>query len=463
MAATGARPNLLLISIDTLRADHLGSYGDPHRLTPHMDQLADEGVLFRQAISSSSWTLPAMASLFTGLYPRHHRAGEIANRRDPLGRSPLPPRSWTLATALRDSGYRTAAIVTNPYLSLRYGLGEGFDEYHNLTIQSEAFLTFAKTTAMRLLERLWPAAIIGDRGQTVSRNAVRWLATVPQDRPFLLWLHYVDPHPPYSRAALHKNFRGDLLLATAAPGMADADLTSPDIARLRSGEIRPSTVDKDRIHDLYRAEVANVDEAVGEVLGALESTGLRERTLVVLVGDHGEEFWEHGGVEHGRTVYEEVVRVPLLMRCPGHLPAGIRVDPVARITDVAPTILDLLAIPPPLDLDGETLVPLVRGRESEPRVALTENMLFAEERSGLRTANRKYVLWENGKEEVYDLSADPQERVDLAGVDGVLPPLREFSAALDVGSREIAATPPLAPEVGGATAEALRALGYLDP
>jgi arylsulfatase A-like enzyme len=132
-------------------------------------------------------------------------------------------------------------------------------------------------------------------------------------------------------------------------------------------------VDKDRIHDLYRAEVADVDEAVGEVLGALESTGLRERTLVVLAGDHGEEFWEHGGVEHGRTVYEEVVRVPLLMRWPGHLPASIRVDPVARITDVAPTILDLFAIPPPPDIDGETL--RKAGNLLSPRAATLRSLV----------------------------------------------------------------------------------------
>ena len=193
------KPNLLLISIDTLRADHLGSYGDSHRLTPHLDRLASEGVLFEQAITAAPWTLPAIASLFTGLYPHHHGAGAITNRYDPLGRSALPASTWTLATALHDQGYRTHAIVTNPYLALRYGLGQGFDTYENVSIESEAFLSFSETTAVRLLTWLRPDLVIGDRGETVSAHATAWLDAVHSRQPFFLWLHYVDPHPPYSR------------------------------------------------------------------------------------------------------------------------------------------------------------------------------------------------------------------------------------------------------------------------
>ena len=161
--ATSARPNVLLISIDTLRADHLGSYGDVNQLTPQLDRFANEGVVFEQAMSSSPWTLPAMASLFTAQYPRRHHAGAITNRRDPLGRSALPPNSWTLVRTLHERGYRTRAVVTNPYLALRYGLGEGFDRYENLSIESEAFIAFQETTALRLLEWLWPDVQIGDR------------------------------------------------------------------------------------------------------------------------------------------------------------------------------------------------------------------------------------------------------------------------------------------------------------
>jgi hypothetical protein len=154
----GERPNLLLISIDTLRADHLGSYGDASGLTPNMDGLAAGGVTFRQTVSSSPWTLPAMASVVTGLHPWRHRAGLVTNRRDPLGRSPLPEGTWTLAEALRHHGFRTHAIVTNPYLALSYGLGAGFQTYESVTIESEIFVSFQSTTAFRLLTWLWPAS-----------------------------------------------------------------------------------------------------------------------------------------------------------------------------------------------------------------------------------------------------------------------------------------------------------------
>ncbi|MBI1816229.1 MAG: sulfatase [Deltaproteobacteria bacterium] len=457
-----SQPNIVLISIDTLRADHLGCYGDTHGLTPHLDHFAHEGVLFEQTITSAPWTLPAMASLFTGQNPHHHGAGVITNRRDPLGRSALPAEGWRLTTALRDRGYRTQAIVTNPYLALRYGLGSGFDGYENVTIESEAFLAFSDTTAVRLLRWRWPDLIVGDRGETVSDRGVRWLTRNSQG-PFFLWLHYIDPHPPYSRAGVthHKSFRGDTSFASDGRDPAPFALTSPDVARLRSGEIRLSAEQKEAVRDLYRAEVASVDAAVGQVLAALDAQGLRERTLVVVVADHGEEFWEHGGVEHGHTVYEELIHVPLLIRWPGHLPAETRVAPVVRIVDVAPTILDLLGIAPPSDLDGATLRGLTQAPAvpTEGRLALVENMLFAEERSGLRTDQFKYVRWENGKEEVYWLANDPHEQRDLAGNREAIKPLRELHMPL-AGTTALAPRGTAPVDDGGAEA-ALRALGYL--
>ncbi len=456
-------PNVLLISIDTLRADHLGSYGDDHALTPALDGLANQGVLFQRAITSSPWTLPAMASLFTALYPRHHGAGAITNGRTPLGRSALPAHSWTMAVALHQAGYRTHGIVSNPYLALRYGFGDGFDTYENVTIESEAFLAFSNTTALRLVQWAWPGAVIGDRGETVSQRAVDWLNEVATDRPFLLWLHYIDPHPPYSHpgATTHKSMRGDLSFRSSAEEEGGVMLTSPDVARLRSGEILLNAAQKDAVHELYRNEVRSVDAAVGTVLDALERNGLRDRTIVVVVGDHGEEFWEHDGVEHGRTVYDEVVRVPLLMRWPGRLPAGRAVDPVVRITDVAPTILDLLGIAVPPQRDGETLLPLVRGEPAAPRVALTENMLFAEPRVGLRTYDRKYVHWESGKEEVYDLHEDPRERRDLAVIDGIARPLQLLFA--EVEGHGIVLRPHSGSSAPNTAAvEALRSLGYVN-
>ena len=461
-AAPTAEPNVVLISIDTLRADHVGSYGSPYGLTPSLDRLATEGVVFQHTTTSSPWTLPAVGSLMTGLYPRHHGAGAVTNRRDPLGRSALPEGSWTLAGALRARGYRTHAIVTNPYLALRYGLGRGFEGYENLTIESEFFLAGRDTTAVRLLNWLAPEVVIGDRGDTVSQRATRWLERAGPGRPFLLWLHYIDPHAPYSRAGAtrHKSFRSDSLLGTEHTAATRFTVTSPDVARLRSGEIRLSDDQKEAVRALYRDEVASVDAAVGRVLDALDRLGLRERTLVVCVSDHGEEFWEHGGVEHGHTVYDELVQVPLIMRWPGHLPAGTVVGAVTRTTDIAPTVLELLGIPASQPFDGLTLLPLLRGEETAARVALVENLLFADARVGLRTPDGKYVRWDTGKEEAYDLAADPREQRDLAGVPPVLGPLRELHAQVEPGLAERSLAASAVPSRGSSSA-ALRILGYV--
>jgi arylsulfatase A-like enzyme len=202
-----------------------------------------------------------------------------------------------------------------------------------------------------------------------------------------------------------------------------------------------------------------VDRAVGTVLGALDARGMRDRTLVIVVGDHGEEFWEHGGVEHGHTVYEELIRVPLLMRWPKRLPEKAVSEALVRTVDIAPTVLDLLALPVG-STDGATLVPVLRGDEASQRVAVVENLLFAEERVGVRTIDREYVRWENGKEEVYDLARDPLELHDLAGRAAYARPLRQLYARVErdlSGASLVTAHP----SVGPRRDAALRAFGYV--
>lgn len=453
-------PNLLLVSIDTLRADAVGSYGATGGLTPNLDRLARDGARFDQAITSSSWTLPAMASLFTGLNVRRHGAGWVTNPRDPLGRAPLSPSLWTLTRAMRERGYETAAIITNPYLALRYGFGAGFDAYENLSIQSEIVVAFQHTALVRAVAWVWPGLLPGDRSAMVTERATGWLRRRPAERPFFLWLHYIDPHAPYipGSGARVNSFRGDSLLAGA--GDAEVDGVPPDIARLRSGEVRPNQEQKEQMRRLYDGEVAEVDAAIGGVLDELDELGLTASTIVLCVSDHGEEFWEHSGVEHGRTVYEEVVRVPVLLRWPGRVPAGKEVESLAGLIDIAPTVIDLLGWPPPAGLDGRSLREDLGGETASPAPILIESMHFAEERVGLRTPTHKYVRWADGKEEAYDLIADPRELVDLAGVDEVIEPLRATMRELDRADTPPGQAIPVHPS--GATREALRALGYVD-
>lgn len=294
----------------------------------------------------------------------------------------------------------------------------------------------------------------------MSARAEAWLDNSADSVPFFLWIHYIDPHAPYSARGVdaNKTFRTDSLFGSTDGGM-DFELRSPDVARLRSGEIRLGDEEKDLVRSLYRAEVRGVDAAVGTVLDVLDEKGLRENTLVILVADHGEEFWEHGGVEHGHTLYDELLLVPFIVRWPGRLPGSTRIDGLVRLVDVAPTILDLLNLPIPDGLDGRSAVPLLSGAESAPRVALAENMLFAEERTAIRTPDYKYIRWHDGREEVYDLRADPRERINLVGRSELAAPLRNLFDASVLRTRgDVRSGAPL---LDPRTKRALEALGYL--
>ncbi len=450
-------PNVLLVSIDTLRADELGAYGSRLGLTPNLDRLAADGVTFEQAISPSPWTLPALAALMTGRYPRRHGAGAVTNRHDPLGRSALAPDVPTLAEAFGAAGYRTHAIVTNPYLFARTGLGAGYQGYLNLTFFSEAMLAGRTNAGQWLLDHLAPYFTVGDRGEEVSDRAIAWLDDRDEQRPFFMWLHYIDTHGPYGGVGTsrHKSFRGELSFGGLA-GHAEHE-RSPEPVRLRSGEVRLGESERQAMRALYRDEVAEVDRQVGRLLAALDANGLAERTVVVVVSDHGEEFWEHGGVEHGHSVYDEVLRAVWLMRWPGHLPAGHRVPGVASTVDVAPTIQDLARLAPLPAIDGCSLIPTLNGGADPERGVLSENLLFAEERVSLRTSRAKLVRWANGKEEAYDLVHDPAERRDLAGTETFVAPLR---VALERFEQAMAPSPN-AVAAAAIPAAALRALGYV--
>ncbi len=453
--AAGQR-NVLLITIDTLRADRVGADGTTNSLTPAIDRLAAGGALFEQAFSTSSWTLPALASVLTGQMPSQHGAGWPAGERDLLARSPLPPMP-TLATALRARGYRTAAKVTNPYLALRYGLGAGFDEHENVTLEAEATAALAHTLAFRAVRWLCPWLLITDRGDTVTARALRWLDAHGHE-PFLLWVHYIDPHAPYTDpdADAHTSFRGDSLLGRGAadpvPGPAPVD-----VARIRAGEVHLTAAGKRQLVALYDREVAYVDRQVARLLAALAHLGLERDTLVVLLSDHGEEFWEHGGVEHGHTFFDEVVRVPLILRGPG-VPAGRRVGALTSLADVTPTILDLLGLPALPGVQGTSLAPFLRGDALARTAVAAESMLFGEEATAVRTAQHKYVRWGDGREELYDLGRDSGERTNQAAC-------ADLAGARAVHARVFAGVPER-PHLGAVAPDAtvragLRALGYV--
>lgn len=445
--------NLLLISLDTVRADHVGVYGGGTDLTPAIDALAREGVVFEQAISPAPWTLPAMASLVTGLTPREHGGGWPIHGRDPLARTPIREAAPTLAERLRDSGYRTQGFVTNPFLTARYGFQRGFDGFHNLSLTAEAVESSAGVTAVRLALSLAPGLAPSARGDAVTAAAVEWLADHHDER-FFLWLHYLDPHAPYvdPYRVDETSFRGDSILH----GDSHWDL---EVARIRSGEVQLSDADRRRVQQAYRRSVHFVDDQIAAVWRELRTLGLDGNTLVVVVADHGEELFDHGGIEHGHTLHEELIHVPLVVRGPG-VPRGRRVGGLVRLRDLAPTLLDLLGEPVLPGASGRSLRAAMGRGESDVEFVLAESLLFAAEHQAIRTPTSKYIQWPDGRRELYELDADPGELVDLSGCrsDDDLAGYREQLA------REPARTPAVSASEPPSVWErrSLEALGYLE-
>lgn len=412
--AAPAPRNLLLVTLDTTRADALVPYGQTLPSSPRIARMAREGVLFEQVASVSPSTLPAHASLLTGLYPFDHGVRANSGYR-------LPDASLTLAERLRARGYRTGAEVASTVLDASRGLAQGFEHYRDLRSPDveriHARSNVPGAAELELDER--PAA-------DVTRFAERFLDDA-RGEPFFLWLHYFDPHRFYVRR--------------------------PEIEALLPGD------------DGYLGEVRYVDGQIGELLDHLEARGLRERTLVVLVADHGEGRGDHGESTHSYLVYESTIRVPLLLWGPAGLPAGRRVRSPVSTIDLLPTALDWLGLPAADELPGRSLLPLLAPEVELPeRSAYGESIEFARVFDGmplrfLRRGDWKYI--HQPEPELYRLSDDPGEQRDRSGEEPErLAALRAELAALVGGAAHGGdARADLSP----GERERLSALGYVVP
>jgi arylsulfatase A-like enzyme len=426
LTACGGAPatNLVIVSIDTLRSDVLQAYGESRPTSPAILAFAQQGLVVETAMSPSPWTLPAHASLLTGLYPTRHGVTSLVRG--------LPAEALTLAERLGAAGYHTAAIVNSQYLSSRHGGDRGFAEFEYIPETP------------------------GDAAPTeVHAASIQWLERkVPE--PFFLFLHYYDVHSDYRALPRYER---ELL----RPYRGRADGRTRQLLLHERGEVVLGPQDASHLIDRYAAGVRQMDDGVAALLAALEARGLASRTLVILTSDHGEEFLEHGGVLHGRTLYEEVLRVPLVLRGPG-VPAGRRLPGLASLVDVVPTALSLLGLPVPPGLDGVDLSRHFDAGLPQDRSVFGEADRKIERHDSLRAVRRgdwKLVLDRfTGELALYDLAADPGERVDVSAAHPER--VRELRAEIEA----FMARPPVgeAPEVvelGTEEIEALRALGYL--
>jgi arylsulfatase A-like enzyme len=369
--------NVVLISIDTLRPDHVGLYGAERDLTPVLDELGAHGVVFDQALAQAPWTIPSHATMLTSQYPSVLGVGPYA---DP---GKLSEAALTLAEVFRQHGFATAAI-TGGYVSSELGFDQGFDSFQE-TLDTPA-MAYTVTYADDWLER---------------RNTAR---------PFFLFLHTFEVHQyrppePFQRRWV-RPYEGSLSALEDVPAFVQSPANQERVRALGAEDWR-------YLRDLYDACLASVDSEIGRLLAALEARGLRETTLVVVTSDHGEEFGEHGGSGHGYTLYDENLRVPLLLNH-ASLPA-LRVAEQVRLLDLAPTIAELAALPVPELWQGTSLVPLLGGASlSLPAFAEHAHRPM----KSLREPTAKLIVDARGPRRLlFDLAADPAEQTNLAGAD----------------------------------------------
>jgi arylsulfatase A-like enzyme len=362
------RPNLLLVSIDTLRADRLGCYGYERDTSPALDRFAREhAVRFAQCVAEAPWTLPSHVTLFSGLHPLRH--GVNLPEHAPAGDVTL------LAETLRAEGYATFAFTGGGWMSSTWGFDRGFEEFHAGELD-------CADSVQKLVEAIRSA----DAG-----------------RPWFAFLHTYEVHCPYDPP---EPFASMFASEDAVPIEVAGRCGNPDFnsLSLSSGETR-------FLSDRYDGSIRSVDEALGELLDSLEESGALAETVVVITSDHGDELGDHGRIGHERSLQREVLEVPLLVAAPSIAPRTV-VDPVG-LADVAPTVLDLLEIEGPgsSEVDGRSLVPLLRGEQpgelAEPRVsalAWQEDLLSAMD-------GRRHLILDRarGEARLFDLERDPRE------------------------------------------------------
>lgn len=389
------RPNILLISLDTTRPDHLSVYGYARATSPVLSRLASEGILFETAYAPTATTGPTHVTVFTARYPIDHgvlKNGQVLSR-----------ESETLAERLSEEGFETGAVVSSFVLSRKFGYGRGFSAYDDDFSQSEGLADEVIWEGMRV-----EGKFSGTGGDT-TRRALEWLDRRAQpERPFFLFVHYFDPHAPYlAPAEFDPGFDPKLELAVTPSGADDAELQREVAA--------------------YDRALAYTDREVGRLLDALDAAKLADHTLVVVIGDHGEGLMQHGHMHHGVHIYEEAVRVPLIMRWTERWPTPRRIAGPVQLVDLAPTLLRLAGA------SAETGVWAGPGFELEPSTVaevtdraiflyrrhyqggrLSDGLYAKGEKFGVRLGRWKLIYGpEEGTLELFDLEADPDESTNL--------------------------------------------------
>jgi arylsulfatase A-like enzyme len=444
-AAPPNAPSILLIMVDTLRADHLSSYGYGAGRTPNIDSLATDGVRCAHTFSQASWTRPSVATILTSLYPSSHGAVHKADM--------LPDRVDTVAEVLSRGGYYTAGFADNVNVSPSFNFGQGFADYRYLApdlffYANEPAAQLTLYNGLRLVRERFLARRVDvhnyyQPAEVVTDTLISWLDShEAKQGPFFLFAHYMDPHDPYF---VHP-FNGEGYARVANPNP-------------------PASV-AEKYRQLYDGGIAYLDEHLGRLFADLKRRGLYDKMLIVLTGDHGEEFHEHGGWWHGTTLYDEQIHVPLILKPPAGGARGRVIDELTTSLDITPTIIASAGLAVPPVMQGHPL-PLDSGTAPSRDSVFSEEDFEGNVLQSVRTPSSKLVTANPGNprglqpEELYNLQTDPGEQHSLVSTDPTL--LEELRAALGRSYLEARAHGGAGAQtdVDSVTKDRLRALGYL--
>jgi len=429
--------DVILIVIDTLRPDALGCYGNPAPVSPRLDALAADGVRFTAAVSTSGWTLPAIASLMTATWPTLHGATGKSSEMYPI-RENVP----TGAERFRQAGYRTFGFANAAYVSPMLGFDRGFESYDHRHAFNEDIRRADETI-----------------------DAALELIRAHREEPSFVFIHLFDPHLDYDPPATTR------ARFTAGREEPPAPLSWEDCVSLQRGRGTqpPATADIAYVKALYHAEVAFADEQIGRLVAELKSLGRYDAATLVVTADHGEEFWEHGGFEHGHTLYAELVDIPLIVKLPAEKkPARAVISSQVRIVDIMPTLLDLCGLEPFAQAAGSSLLPMMLGAEEPDRTAFCESTLRGKDCYVWSTGRYTYILnmgsGRGALPELFDRQADRAQTRNLASAQPEIASelnraLEEFRGGLREQARKLPARQPR--DMSPREIESLRSLGYI--
>ncbi len=453
------KPNIVLLTIDTLRADVLGCYGNSRQMTPTLDRIAEEGIRFETAVTGGSWTQAAFPVLLTSSYCSMYGGC--------LG--PLSAERPALVEHLRDHGYATAGFSTSPLLSEAYQYDRGFDHFVNLKpIEKDPLLRRIKgcqfllrSPAVHSVSRwlgnhMRPARLYVS-AEKVNQEALRWLNKGKS--PFFLWMHYMDIHWPYH---LEESLQNPRDIAQAWRDLSHLHSVNWKGARITQAQ-------REHYIRLYEQALQYTDDQVKKLLSELDSLETLANTILVIVSDHGEEFLEHGHWGHVETnLFEEILRIPLIIRLPGE-PAGRVINRLVSTIDLMPTLLDLVGCPIPDGVEGSSLVPLwsdAPEERSNHAITISERWRDSSHLVAVRSETHKFI-WDSQHPEgskLFDLRSDPSERHDVRTENPDL--VKEFQSILDQHLEKVARTAKdgqiMEPEHDEEIIRRLRDLGYIE-